>query len=411
MSTDTPTTPAPPAPPERSLPQLALRRGGIAIALVAIMLLPTVVLFIITRQPSASYASIGALIGIVAVAAGGVRIGVITSIVVGLLAPLTIIAGLSPVTGAALMALMTLAVGRLSTFGLHRAVMLVPIMMAWPLLTPVPWIPSGLVTEVQTKLTAAGLTLTQAVAQAQSGSGSASSSTTEKITQALIQQRMDTNYLTWIAVFFFVGTIVPVLILPVALRRMPRPAPVMHPRSETVPYTATITVLATAATYYCLDHKLAAGSFLIATIIVLTQIGNDIQWKLTIQRVLGTLGGVLLLTGVMEVAGPVSYTEVLGIPIPVNIYLIGVLFGVLAVIAKFSPRQWIYYIFIAPAAAMLNAFTAAQVTDFGEQRFVDNLVGAGLVIIAAVVTLVGSRVMSARSGSDAGADVPQPSPA
>ena len=410
MSTDTSTTPA---PPKRSLPQLALRRGGIAIALVVIMLLPTVVLFVITRQPSASYASIGALIGIVAVAAGGVRIGVITSIVVGLLAPLTIIAGLSPVTGAALMALMTLAVGRLSTFGLHRAVMLVPIMMAWPLLTPVPWIPSGLVTEVQTKLTAAGLTLTQAVAQAQSGSGSASgsSATAEKITQALIQQRMETNYLTWIAVFFFVGTIVPVLILPFALRKMPRPAPVMHPRSETVPYTATITVLATAATYYCLDNKLAAGSFLIATIIVLTQIGNDIQWKLTIQRVLGTLGGVLLLTGVMAAAGPVSYTEVLGIPIPVNIYLIGVVFGVLAVVAKFSPRQWIYYIFIAPAAAMLNAFTASQVTDFGEQRFVDNLVGAGLVIVAAVVTLVGSRLMAARSGSEPMPEVPQPSPA
>ena len=410
MSTDTSTTPA---PPKRSLPQLALRRGGIAIALVVIMLLPTVVLFVITRQPSASYASIGALIGIVAVAAGGVRIGVITSIVVGLLAPLTIIAGLSPVTGAALMALMTLAVGRLSTFGLHRAVMLVPIMMAWPLLTPVPWIPSGLVTEVQTKLTAAGLTLTQAVAQAQSGSGSASgsSATAEKITQALIQQRMETNYLTWIAVFFFIGTIVPVLILPFALRKMPRPAPVMHPRSETVPYTATITVLATAATYYCLDNKLAAGSFLIATIIVLTQIGNDIQWKLTIQRVLGTLGGVLLLTGVMAAAGPVSYTEVLGIPIPVNIYLIGVVFGVLAVVAKFSPRQWIYYIFIAPAAAMLNAFTASQVTDFGEQRFVDNLVGAGLVIVAAVVTLVGSRLMAARSGSEPMPEVPQPSPA
>ena len=410
MSTDTPTASA---PPKRSLPQLALRRGGIAIALVVIMLLPTVVLFVITRQPSASYASIGALIGIVAVAAGGVRIGVITSIVVGLLAPLTIIAGLSPVTGAALMALMTLAVGRLSTFGLHRAVMLVPIMMAWPLLTPVPWIPSGLVTEVQTKLTAAGLTLTQAVAQAQSGSGSASgsSATAEKITQALIQQRMETNYLTWIAVFFFVGTIVPVLILPFALRKMPRPAPVMHPRSETVPYTATITVLATAATYYCLDNKLAAGSFLIATIIVLTQIGNDIQWRLTIQRVLGTLGGVLLLTGVMAAAGPVSYTEVLGIPIPVNIYLIGVVFGVLAVIAKFSPRQWIYYIFIAPAAAMLNAFTATQVTDFGEQRFVDNLVGAGLVIVAAVVTLVGSRLMAARAGSDPTPEVPQASPA
>lgn len=408
MTSSTETTAPKPAPP---LPVLMARRAGIALALVAIMLAPSVVLFVITKQPSATYASIGALIGIIAVVAGGVRIGVITSIVVGLLAPISIIAGLSPVTGAAIMALMTMTVGRLATFGLHRAVMIVPIMMAWPLLTPVPWLPDGLVSEVQSKLTAAGMTLTEAVAHAQSGSGSASSATTEKITQALIHQRMDSNYLGWVALFFFVGTIVPVLILPFLLRKMPRPAPEMHPRSETVPYTATITVLAAGATYYCLDHpKLVAGSFLIATILVLTQLGNDIRWKLTIERVLGTLGGVLLLTGVMKIVGPVSYTEVLGIPLPMKVYLVGLVIGVLAVVAKFSPRQWIYYVLIAPAAAMLNGFTAAQVTDFGTQRLADNVVGAVLVIVAAAVTLVGSRLMSAHRTGDA-TDAPQASPA
>lgn len=405
-ATETPAT-----APKHSFPAVMARRLAVALALVAIMLLPAVVLFVITKQPSATYASIGALIGIFAVFAGGVRIGVITAIVVGLLAPITIIAGLSPVTGAAVMALMTMTVGRLATFGLHRAVMLVPIMMAWPLLTPVPWIPDGLVAEVQSKLTAAGMTLTEAVAHAQSGSGSGSSATTEKITQALIHQRMDTHYLSWIMLFFFVGTIFPVLILPFVLRKISRPAPVMHPRSETVPYTATITVLAAGATYYCFDHpKLVAGSFLIATILVLTQIGNDIKWKLTIERIIGTLGGVVLLTGLMKIVGPVSYAEVLGVPIPTKVYLVGMVLGVLAVVAKFSPRQWIYYVLIAPAAAMLNAFTAAQVTDFGEQRLADNLIGAILVIIAAAITFVGSRLMGARLRGDSD-PAPSPSPA
>ncbi|MBU3701980.1 MAG: hypothetical protein FGM58_08040 [Acidimicrobiia bacterium] len=398
--------------PERSFAVTMARRIAIALALVAIMLLPSVVLFVITKQPSATYASIGALVGIIAVVAGGVRIGVITAIVVGLLAPITIIAGLSPVTGAAIMALMTMTVGRLATFGLHRAVMLVPIMMAWPLLTPVPWIPDGLVAEVQSKLTAAGMTLTEAVAHAQSGSGSASTATTEKITQALIHQRIDTQYLGWVAFFFFIGAIVPVMILPFALRKVPRPAPVMHPRSETVPYTATITVLAAGATYYCLDHpKLVAGSFLIATILVLTQLGNDIEWKLTIERILGTLGGVLLLTGLMKIVGTISYTEILGVPMPTTVYLVGLVLGVLAVVAKFSPRQWIYYVLIAPAAAMLNAFTSAQVTDFGAQRVADNLVGAILVIIAAAITFVGSRLMGARRRGDSSVEAPRASPA
>lgn len=388
------------------------RRVGIALALVGIMVLPSIVLFVITKQPSATYASMGALIGIIAVVAGGVRIGVITALVVALLAPLVIIAGLSPLTGAAVMALMTLTVGRLSTFGLHRAVMLVPIMMAWPLLTPTPWLPDGLVAEVQQKLTAAGMTLSEAIAHAQSGAGSTSSAASEKISQALIHQRMDTHYLSWVVVFFFVGTIVPVVILPFALRKMQRPTPVMHPRSETVPYTATITVLATAATYYFLDHpKLTAGSFLIATVLVLTQIGNEIKWKLTIERILGTLGGVLLLTVAMKIIGPVTYTKILGIPMPVEIYLVGVVFGVLAVIAKFSPRQWIYYVLIAPAAAMLNAFTAAQATDLGDQRLVDNLAGAALVILAAAVTFIGARLMGARRGDDSIPEMPQASPA
>jgi len=60
---------------------------------------------------------------------------------------------------------------------------------------------------------------------------------------------------------------------------------------------------------------------------------------------------------------------------------------------------------------MLNAFTAAQVTDLGEQRLADNVVGAALVVIAALVTLVGSRLMEAGHHGDATTDPPQASPA
>jgi len=390
-------TPEPITSPERSPGALLLRRSAIAVVLVGLMLAPSVALFIITRQPAATYASIGALIGIVAVAAGGVGIGVRVAVVASLIAPLAIVAGLSPVTGAALMALMTLVIGRLALFGLHRAVVLVPIMMAWPMLTPTPWIPSGLEDAVRTQLATSGLTVTEAVARSQSG-GATSSSASSKLAEALIQQRMDSTYLAWVAAFFFVGAIVAVGVMMFVVRRVTLPPPEPHARSEAMPYTVTITLLAAGATYYCLDNpKMVAGSFLIATILVLTQVGGDFQWKLTVQRLLGTLGGVLLLAGITSVMGTVSYTVVLGVPVPAKIYAIGIVLGVLAVIAKFSPRQLIYYVLIAPAAAMLNAFTAAQATDYGDQRLVDNVVGAALVLLAALVTLIAGRVMSSRA--------------
>lgn len=115
-------------PSARPASSSILRRTLIAVALMAIILVPAVVLMALTEQPAATYAAMGGIIGAVAVAAGGLRIGVLTSLVVALLAPLSIVAGLSPLTGAALMALMTLFVGRMARFGLHRAVMLVPIL-------------------------------------------------------------------------------------------------------------------------------------------------------------------------------------------------------------------------------------------------------------------------------------------
>lgn len=406
--TTAPTTPL--ATP--SLGKLVVRRTAIAVLLIVLMLLPSVVLFMITKQPAATYASMGVLIGAFALLAGGRRVAIITTIVVSLLAPLSIIAGLSPFTAAALMAIMTLTVGRLAIFGLHRATMLVPIFMAWPILTPIPWIPRADLDRVNELLTKRGLSVTQALTEMHTSSGSTpSGSSASGVTTFLQQQRFDNTYLMWVALFFFVGTILPVIVLPLVMRKMTKPVLSPHQRSEAVPYTIIITVLAAAATYYCLDNKLVGGSFLIATILVLTQIGNDIAWKVTIERVLGTFGGVALLVGITKLMGAASYTEVLGVPMPLGYYGIGLLFGAFAVVAKFSPRQWIYYILITPTAALLNAFTTAQATKFGDQRLIDNAVGAALVIIATLVTLGAGRLLKGHVTIAPAADVPDASPA
>lgn len=397
------------------LGKVIARRATIAVAAVLLMLIPSVVLFTITKQPSATYASMGVLIGAFALLAGGRRIAIITSIVVALLAPLSIVAGLSPFTGAALMAIMTLTVGRLSIFGLNRATMLVPIFLAWPILSPVPWIPSGDRERIHELLTKHGVSLVQALNDLHSSPASASSGSSgssSAVTTFLQHQRFDNTYLAWVSLFFFVGAMFPVVVLPLVMRKMKKPKLAPHTRSEAVPYTIIITVLAAAGTYYFLDHpKVLGGAFLIATILVLTQVGNDIAWKLTIERVLGTFGGLALLLGVTKIVGNATYTSVLGIPMPMQYYAIGVVLGAFAVIAKFSPRAWIYYILITPTAALLNAYTSAQATNFGDQRVIDNAVGAALVILATLVTIAAGRVMKGHATVDPPAGVLDASPA
>lgn len=390
---------------KKPLTAVILRRTAIALALFALIIVPAAILLVITKQPSATYASMGALIGAFALLAGGLRIGILTSLVAALLAPLAIVAGLSPITGAVLMILMTLMVGRLSLFGLHRATMLVPIFLAWPMLSPIPWLPRMELGQLKTILTNNGLTLTDALSKAQASgtastsAGSGTSATT--IHHAMVDMRLDTTYLSWVIAFFFLGAIVPVLVLHVVLRKRSLPTPKPNPRSEALNYTITICVLTGIAMYYFIDHpKQTSGSFFIATILVLTQVGSDIEWKLTLQRVLGTFGGLLALTGLMALMGQAKYTDVVGIPMPVNLYIVGAVFGVGAIIAKFSPRQWIYYILITPTAALLNAYTMSAASDIGKQRLVDNLVGAALVIVAAGITIGAGRLKSTSSPNE-----------
>ena len=381
-----------------------VRRVAITLALLVLMLVPMVVLLVITRQPAATYAAMASMIGIFAVLAGSTRMGVITVGVTALLAPVAIVAGLTPFTGAVVMALMALVVGRLTIFGLHRAVILVPIFLAWLILSPVPWLPLDKLDRINGLLAERGTSLADVLdrihphAQSQVADGPLA----RIMGHALMEQRLDQTYLIWIAVIFLLGGLFPVLVLPFALRRFPLPktALVTHSRREAVPYTITIAVLTGVATYWCLDHpKMVAGSFLVATILVLTQVGGEIKWRLSVERVVGTLVGAVAFALVAGAVGGTTYTEVLGMPFPLQLYAVGLVFGALAILAKFSPRLWIYYALIVPAAAALNAFSVTQAANLGEQRLADNVVGAVLVTAAALITLGASRLQS-RHGAD-----------
>jgi MFS family permease len=317
------------------------KRLILALVIVVITVVPALIMLAVTYaatgqvQAAATWASIPAIAGLAAAATAGRRFAVIVAIVLGLLAPLSIVAGASPVSGAALMAVLSIEVGRLSRFGLHKSAMLVPVMLAWSLINPPPW---------------AGQTSVD---------------------------RLDETYLLWMAAIFFVGGVFPALVVPFLMRKRPKPQLKSYSRSDATPYTVIITVLVTVSTYAVLSNpKWYGGAFLIAAIFILAPIGDAQTLRPTILRILGTLiGSVFLLLLLPRID---SLTV---------IYLFGLLFIVIALVARFGRYGWIYYVFMMPATAALNATTLAQVGQLGEQRAVDNLVGGVLVLIASVIAM------------------------
>lgn len=327
------------------------RRVLIALMIFGLTLAPALVMVAATwvatgsPEPAASWASLPAIAGIAAVVTGGRGFAVRAAIVMAFLAPLSIVAGTSPVAGAALMALLCLVVGRLARFGLHKSGLLVPVMMAWPLIDPPTWGAQQTV------------------------------------------DRLDTPYLLWMSAIFFVGGIMPAIVGPHILRKRPRATLTPHPVSEAIPYTVMITVLVTVSTFYVLDTpRMYGGGFLIAAILVLAPIGGSEPLMPTVLRIGGTLVGSVLVVLI------VAKVQSLAL-----IYAIGLVLIVIALVARFGRHGWIYYVFMMPASASLNATTLDQVGQLGRQRAVDNLVG-GLAVLAATAIVLGYSSWATRHG-------------
>jgi MFS family permease len=328
------------APASKPLYEKLGRRALISTIVTLIGVIPSVVLLAISKEPAVTWATGAYILGFVALLMGGAGVATYTVFITAIATPVAIVVGATPIAGAAFMALMCLVLGRMSHYGLQRATMLVPIFMAWMILSPPFWGADKVV------------------------------------------DRTDSTFLLWMAISFFVGGIVPVLVFPHFLRKLRLPAPKPHPRSESVPYTIVITVLCTAVTYWVLaDTKQYAGAWLISTIIVLVQVGDVGTVSKTIQRVVGTLLGMLVVT-----------VLVLEIHSMVLLYAIGLVFGIAALTAKFSPHYWLYMALITPTIICFTASSSTQVKGLGEQRAQDVLIGAALVLLASAITIGYSHI-------------------
>ena len=331
------------APPRKGMPMK--KRLVLASVIIVLTLAPALIMVAVTYaatgqvQAAATWASIPAVAGIAAAATAGRRFAVVAAIATGMIASVCIVAGASPVAGAGLMGLMAITIGQLSKFGLHKSALLYPVMMSWAVIDPPTW---------------AGQTTVD---------------------------RFDEPYLLWMSAIFFVGALAPALVLPLLMRKRPLPPRKAYSRDDALPYTVMITVLVTVSTFAVLSNpKWYGGGFIIAVILIMAPIGDTQTLKPTIIRIIGTIVGSLLLVAVL------SQVDSLAL-----IYLVGLVFIVIALIARFGVHVWIYYIFMVPATAALNATTLGQVGQLGEQRVIDNLVGGVLVIVASAIALAYSH--------------------
>lgn len=326
-------------------------------AALVLLVLPMLVMLLVTWlgtgrvQGAATWASIPAIVGVAAAMQGNRRFAVVVAIVMGFLGPLAIVAGLSPVSGAALMAILCMTVGRLSRAGLQKSGLLVPVMLAWALINPPTW--NG----------------------------------------ATTVDRLDTPYLLWMALIFLVGALLPALLVVFMLRKRPAPTLTHHSQSEATTYTVMITTLVTLSTFYVLDNpQLIGGAFLIAVILVMAPIGTTHTLKPTIFRVLGTILGSILVIALVS-----------GVDSLALVYGFGLLFILVALYARLSGVAWIYYVFMVPATACLNSTTLTQVGEMGRQRVIDNVVGGILVIVASAIA-IGYSQWSTRRGTASDTD-------
>jgi hypothetical protein len=161
------------------------------------------------------------------------------------------------------------------------------------------------------------------------------------------------------------------------MRKRKAPTLAQHSQKEAVTYTIMITALVTVSTFYVLDNpKMIGGAFLIAVIMVMAPIGTTQAIKPTIFRLLGTILGSIFVIAL------VSQVHSLGL-----VYVIGLVFLLVSVFARLSGLAWVYFVFMVPATACLNATSLNQVGELGKQRIVDNVVGGIAVIIATVIAI------------------------
>ena len=189
--------------------------------------------------------------------------------------------------------------------------------------------------------------------------------------------RNDTAYLVWMMVIFGGGALWAILVFPPLLRKRTFVPPEPNSRFDTIAYTVIITVLCSASTFGVLEwYPGAHGSWLVITLLVITEVGHEETVKRTLARVSGNVVGVAIAAGVA------SLTDTEAVRLSIGVVLI-----VVALVIRQGPHYGVYMAFMTPAVIMFDTASLADVAKTDAQRLAFTLIAAALVLLASAITV------------------------
>ncbi|HTY72305.1 MAG TPA: FUSC family protein [Actinomycetes bacterium] len=330
--------------------QVLVRRTVISLAVVVVVAVPYVLFALLSGQwAAASWTMMGGITGLVGLLLGGRVVAYLGMGLLAVLTPLSILAGGVPVLGAALMALMCVGVGLSAARGLSRGTLMLPVLMASMLIAPPSW----------------------------------SGQTVDRTTP---------SYLLWMTLFLAGGALWANLVFPRLLRgRAPSRAAASN-RSDIVAYTVIITVLCAFSTLGVLIWRPGSqGSWLVVTLLVVTEVGHQDTLNRAWRRVIGTVGGALIASIIA------SNTDS-----ELALLTIGVILLVIAGVIRQGPHYGLYMAFMTPAVVLFSSSSIATVGKTDAQRVAFTLIGAALVLLASGIAVAWAHYQQTHPEPDAG---------
>ena len=345
-STHTPTAPArkPAIQPKR-----LARMAGLLLVAAAPPMIAITWLFGVTAAETAVF---GVLIALMNMIMGGLRIAIAAAIALILATPISLVCGLSPLAGAAFMAVACIVVGASAGWGLQRGLTMVPLAIAYLLISP----------------------------PAINGQAADPTSTT---------------YVLTLTATMALAALFPLIVLPHMMKQMPAPQLTHNSRADSVEYAIIISTLTAVATGFVLAIQPGRDAFwLILTLLVVVQVGPQATIRKTISRSSGTVLGAAI-----------SIIIVILIPNSTVLFCLGIVAMLLTLTFAGGSRYWLYTACLTPTIVLTSSASNPSTAEFtAEVRVLYTLIGAALALIAFAISVALQRILNQPSEHPASTD-------
>ena len=316
--------------------------GARVALLLAVSVLPPLLATSLIFEPAMAIVTFfGIVVGLVTSLMAGPRVARLSALIITLLGPVAVVAGLVPAAGAALMALACIGVGITAGWGVHKGTAMVLLGLSYLLVDP-PTI------------------------------------------GATTADRLDNTYIASVLLTLAMGAFWPAIVVPRLTKGHAFAKPERNTRADTVEYLAVITTTCTIATWGVLAWAPGTNaSSLLLTLIVVVQVGPQATVSKTVQRVGGTILGGAVAAGLVMVIGANTLLVVAG--------LVAL---TLAVLTATSSRYWLYSSFMTAAIVLLSGADNPAAIDTARVGY--TVLGGVIALIAILIsgwirTLITSR--------------------